>query len=149
MPQIQPITIVSTPVGADVRRETVLEPLGNKDGVVTYSGGDYYIDQATGDTITEPPTAVALQTLMSVSLNRPSKTSRISKVRVKLTMPVAALDLAGLPTTTKSHELSADIVYIFPEKATEQERQDCVKLFAAALVGEPFRSVAENLKSMY
>jgi hypothetical protein len=150
MPQIEPIVIVTNKAGTTnvSTNELSLDPLGSKDGLTSYTGGVKSTDTVTTIEV-GPPTAPALQSTLTISLNRPSKTSRISKVRVKLVMPVAALDVEGNPTTVKSHENSADVTYLFSEKSTQDERQDLDVMFRAILDDAPCYAVIQQLKSMY
>lgn len=150
MPQIEPIVIVTNKAGTTnvSTNELSLDPLGSKDGLTSYAGGIKATDTVTS-IVVGPPTSPALQSTLTISLNRPSKTSRISKVRVKLVCPVAALDTEGNPTAAKSHENSADVTYLFSEKSTQDERQDLDVMFRALLDDAPCYAVIQQLKSMY
>lgn len=155
MPQLAPLSIgpVVTP-GSTVQVD--LEPVGTKDGLTTYTGtitdasggggGGPLFALVAGTTSNK---AVALQPTLTMSISRPSKTSRISKVRVKLVVPVAALDINGVSTNIKSHENSADTTYLFSEKSTEAERAELDAIFASMLGFGPFPEVIRQLKSMY
>ncbi len=147
MPQIEPYVVVLEPRdGKD--RMLAMEPLSSKDNIVTYTGGTVVTDQVTH--VVEPvPTVAALQSTVTVSISRPSKTSRISKIRVKLVVPVAALDADGKPTSVKSHENSADITYLFAEKSSLKERRWLDTEFRGLLADGPFSDVIQQLKSMY
>lgn len=152
MPQIAPFFVVITNEGADERIETHLEPLGHKDGLTSFVGGDTTINETTEDTVKELPTAPALQSLLTVSLARPSKTSRISKTRVKYVEPIEAQDSLGNPTGLKSHENSVDVTFMFSEKATLQERITFMMRFDALMSGNtasPVREVITDQKSFY
>lgn len=153
MPQIEPIVIVTNKAAtsnvSNASTNTLeLDPLGSKDGLTSYIGGIKATDTVTSIEV-GPPTAPALQATLTISLNRPSKTSRISKVRVKLVVPVAALDTEGNPTALKSHENSADVTYLFSEKSTQAERQDLDVMFRAILDDAPCYAVIQQLKGMY
>lgn len=152
MPQLAPLSIgpISTPSG-DVSFS--LEPVGTKDGLTTYdgtitpeAGGGPLIMMVAG---TSGVKAKALQPKLTVSISQPSKTSRISKVRVKLVVPVAVLDVNGVATNVKSHENSADTTYLFSEKSTEAERAELDAIFASLDSASPFPEVIRQLKSMY
>jgi len=150
MPQIEPIVITTNAAGyTNVSTNTLtLDPVGSKDGLTSYAGGNVLTDTVTTIEV-GPPTAAVLQSTLTISLSRPSKTSRISKVRIKLVSPVAALDAVGAPTNIKSHENSADVTYLFSEKSTQDERQDLDVMFRALLDDAPSYLVIQQLKSMY
>jgi len=155
MPQLAPLSIgpVVTP---DSTVQLDLEPVGTKDGLTTYTGsltdasggggGGPLLMMVAGTTSNK---ALALQPTLTMSISRPSKTSRISKVRIKLAVPVAALDVNGISTNVKSHENSADITYLFSEKSTDGERAEVDALFAATIGTSSFQEVIRKLKSMY
>lgn len=150
MPQLAPIV---QPVIQDfdlqIRKDLVLDPLGTKDGLTSFSGGIRVTNTSNNEVTIAAPTAPALQASFTVSLSRPSKTSRISKVRVKLVVPVAATDLSGNPTQTKSHENSADITFLFSEKSTLAERELVSTALDRLLDLTELRQVSRELKSFY
>lgn len=146
MPQIAPIVVNYGNMA--VSKETTFEPLGTEKGLTSYAGGTVSTDSAT-NVVTGPATAAALQPTLTVSLSRPSKTSRISKARIKLVMPVAAVDAVGNPTSVKSHENSADITYLFSEKSTEAERDDLDFCLQGLIQSDSLFEVIHKLKSMY
>ncbi len=150
MPQIEPIVITTNAAGTtNVSTNTLtLEPVGSKDGLTSYAGGNVMHDTVTNIDV-GPATAAALQSTLQISLSRPSKTSRLSKVRIKLVQPVAALDAVGVPTNIKSHENSADVTYLFSEKSTDVERQNLDVMFRAILDDAPSYAVIQQLKSLY
>jgi hypothetical protein len=149
MPQIAPIGPIETSgFGDPILRELNLDPVGNKDGLTTYVGGETKTVVATSEVI-EAPTVPALQTQYTISLHRPSKTSRISKVRIKLVVPVEAKDAAGNPTGVKSHENSADVTYLFSEKSSLAERQALNTVFNTLLQESDTAAIIEELKSLY
>lgn len=146
MPQIAPIVVTfGTP---SIQNELTLEPIGNDKGLTSYAGSILKTDVGAG-TVVEMTKSAALQPTLTISLSRPSKTSRISKARVKLVVPVAALDALGNPTGVKSHENSADTTYLFSEKSTEQERKDLDFCMQELIVSQPIHDVIQKLKSMY
>jgi hypothetical protein len=149
MPQIAPIgPFELSGFGDPILRELNLDPVGSKDGLTTYTGGETKTVVATSE-VTEAPTVPALQTQYTVSLNRPSKTSRISKVRIKLVMPVEAKDTAGNPTGVKSHDNSVDITYLFSEKSSLAERQNLVTAFMNLIQTSDNEAIITELKSLY
>lgn len=146
MPQFAPIAVSYGSMAA--LKATTFEPLMNEKGMASYVGSTVVTDTTTGVS-TGPATAAALQPTVTISLSRPSKTSRISKARVKLVIPVAALDAVGNPTNVKSHENSADTTFLFSEKSTEVERDDLDFCFQGLLQSDDFFAVIHKLKSMY
>jgi len=146
MPQIAPIVV--TYGNMNVSKETTFDPLGTEKGLTSYAGGTVVTD-TVNNTVTGPATAPALQPTVMISLTRPTKTSRLSKARVKLVIPVAAKDALGNPTAVKSHENSADVTYLFSEKSTEEERDDLDFCFQGLLQSDAFFEVIHKQKSMY
>jgi hypothetical protein len=153
MPQFAPLTatlVVDAPLfPAQAIHSVQFEPVNNKDGLALYSGGTQKTVLGETEPFEKIPTSAALQSTLTVSLHRPSKTSRIAKVRVKLVEPVAALDAVGVPTAAKSHENTADITFLFSEKSTELERA-ALELHLREILGNgDIQSVFRQLKSMY
>ncbi len=150
MPQLQPLTASAvTPEGTF---DVTMEPTGTKDGLSTYiasiiaaGGGGGPLLMAVGPTASVP----ALQPTLALSIVRPSKTSRLVKVRVKLNIPEAALDINGLPTAVKSHENSVDKFYIFDQKSSEAERNKLDAVFTAITENADVQEVIRKNKSMY
>lgn len=149
MPQIAPLgPFVLSSFGAPNLIEMNLDPVGNKDGLVTYAGGETETVVATSEVV-RTPSVPALQTQYTVSLNRPSKTSRISKVRMKLVIPVEGKDADGNPTGIKSHENSADVTYLFSEKSSLAERQNLGTVIMTLLQQVDTEAIIFELKSLY
>jgi len=152
MPQFEPMSVTVSDDGFGIVQSGDFEPIVNKDGLASYAGGLVITDSITNSpdvTVTGPPTVTALQSSYTISLHRPSKTSRISKVRVKLVVPVELLDVNGDPTGIKSHENSADTTYLFSEKSTEDERIALDTMFRALTGDAPSSLVIQQLKSVY
>lgn len=149
MPQIAPIgPFVLSAFEAPITREMNLDPVGSKDGLTTYAGGDTKTVLATS-VVVGTPSVPALQTQYTVSMSRPSKTSRISKVRIKLVRPVEALDSTGNPVGTKSHENSADLTFLFSEKSSRDERWDTMNAFLTLINTADSEAIIADLKSLY
>jgi len=84
----------------------------------------------------------------------PSKTSRLHKVRFKLVLPVLETTsnstYSGIaPAPTKAYDLTADVTFFMPERATLQQRKDLWKLFHECLDANQVRSCIEDLESVY
>lgn len=149
MPQIAPLGPFDlSEWGSPNRVELRLDPVGNKDGLVTYAGGETETVIATNAVI-RTPTVPALQTQYTVSMRRPTKTSRLSQVRLKMTIPVEAKDALGKPLGTRSHENSVDVVYIFNEKSTLAERRNLGNAMMALLGRDYTQEIIFEQKSLY
>lgn len=150
MPQIAPIAFgTDMEVGTDILNLDVeLDPVSNKDGLIAFSGG-IVVTNNTTSVVTQPPTSPALQTTLTTSVNRPTKTSKLTKVRFKIVKPAAALDTAGLTTSIKSHENSVDVTYLFSEKSTQAEREELDQVFQAFIADPLANEVIRKLKSWY
>lgn len=146
MPAFQPNTISSaTRDGHGIS----IDPVSNSNGLSVYAGrrfkpdpNDQYAQVYVNEGVT------ALQPIFTLSLQRPSKTSRIAKSRMKLVVPEPVLD-GGKPTTAKSHENSIDIIFMSSEKSTEEERALVFENFLDALNKPDFREVFLGNKAMY
>jgi hypothetical protein len=71
----------------------------------------------------ENAVSVAVEPLLTISSQRPSKTSKLFKVRLKGIIPVGGVDAASQPTGVKIRENSFDISFMMHESATEAEKQ--------------------------
>lgn len=91
----------------------------------------------------------ALQPSLSISLNRPSKTSRVSKARLKLVIPKPVLD-NGVATNVKDRETTVDITIMSSERAFPVERLQALEYLLSLLTNTPdVRAVLIDNKSIY
>jgi hypothetical protein len=110
MPALKPLSLIAT----DGNTHN-FDPTTNQNGMVSYIGVD-----GIG--------APSLSKTLTVSLTRPSKTSKVAKSRIRFVAPVALLDSYGIATKTKSHDNWFDITFVSSEKATVSERDALVKM---------------------
>lgn len=80
-----------------------------------------FADRATGITVGFP--------LLTTSLSRPSKTSKLTKVRFKLVMPI--LETLGnntvtgiVPSPTKAYDVTFDCSFLLPERCSLADRNN-------------------------
>jgi hypothetical protein len=137
-------------INVDTEHHFEFEPTGVVNGLASYQGVYYVPDPldplAPAVAIN---TAPALQATMTISLQKPSKTSRISKARMKIVLPEPVLD-NGVATSAKDHENSADVTFMFSERATDAERAKVFNAFVDALTNmSTIRSVTVDHKSIY
>lgn len=143
MPAFQPETI-----STDAQNGIELEPVSNQNGLAVYVGQAFEPDPNSTNGIVYVGNSPALQPTFTLSMQRPSKTSRISKGRVKLVLPKPLYD-AGVVTTVKSHENSFDITFMSSEKATDAEREQILNLAIATLNSPTVRTVIVGNKSLW
>lgn len=143
MPAFQP-EVIST----DAQNGIELEPVQNTNGLAVYSGQVFEPDPSSSNGIIYVNNVPALQPTFTLSLQRPSKTSRISKGRVKLVLPKPVVE-AGVTQPVKSYENSFDITFMSSEKATEAERIQMLDLAIAALSSPVVRTVIGGNKSVW
>jgi hypothetical protein len=144
MPAFQPEIIL-----IDSTHKIVLEPVDNENNLATFSGLEYIPDPADPLGSVVNSTAAALSPQLTVSLNRPSKSSRVAKTRIKLVVPQGVLATDGSLTAVKDRESSFDITFISSERATTEERQKMVDYCIGVLSNSYFRTIPVDLKSIY
>jgi hypothetical protein len=110
MPALKPLSLTDSNGTAHN-----FDPTTNQNGLVSFIGVD-----GIG--------APSLSKTLTVSLSRPSKTSKVAKSRIRFAAPVAVLDSYGIPTKVKSHDNWFDITFVSSEKATMMERDALVKM---------------------
>lgn len=77
---------------------------------------------------------------MSIGVQRPSKNSRLYKVRLRMALPIMEVVTASTyngitPAPTKAYEVGVDCVFFFPERSTKQQRKNTRVLFANTVNG--------------
>lgn len=107
MPQFKEITF--TTMLPDVNTGWAFKPFGRKDAVFTYA--DPYRANSPD-----------LRTVITVSTAQPSKTSKLMKVRVKVTMPVAKDD-AVTGATLFDYNVTADFSFMAPANSSADARE--------------------------
>jgi len=105
-----------------------------------------FSDRATGISIGYPS--------LTASLQVPTRTSRLNKVRVKTVMPVleilGAVNAQGIaPAPVKGFDLTADTTFILPERASLQNRKDIAAMHTNALVNAIIKAMIVDLESIY
>lgn len=116
MPAISQFTIYD---GATTPLAHAFDPVGIRGEIASYE------DRATGVSIGYPTT--------TLSVVKPSKTSKLCKVRVKIVLPVMEVlsnnTMSGInPAPTKAFDLTFDGVFILPQRAGVQNRKDILAL---------------------
>lgn len=112
-----------------------LNPLGKVGNIASYSD-----DSAV---------SVAVEPMLTISSVRPSKTSKLYKVRMKLSVPVSALDTLGDPNGVKIREASADLTFLFHETATDVEKQFMLDSLNQLISNADVAAVITEGKSIY
>lgn len=91
---------------------------------------------------------------VSASVARPSKTSRLSKVRLKLNVPVleavTGTNITGItPPAAVAYSVSADVTFILPERSTLGDRQKLLFLMQSLLAAVETTALVTNNESIY
>jgi len=81
---------------------------------------------------------------LSASLNRPTKSVKNTRVRIRMELPT----LTGEPATL-SHSNFADITYTFDEKSTLVERQTVNDMFMLILSNATLESMIFDQENLY
>lgn len=144
MPALQPLTVNAGDINFD------FEPVGISNGLASY--------QATKSTVAMDENGVpyavpvyesaVLQPTLTISLQKPSKTSRISKARFKVVIPKPVF-VDGAATAAKSHENSVDITFISSERATSIERAELVNVLNQLISSVTAMQVVQENKAIY
>lgn len=66
---------------------------------------------------------------LSIGVQRPTKNSRLYKVRIRMALPVMEVVNASTyngitPAPTKAYDVGCDTVFFFPERSTKQQRKN-------------------------
>lgn len=125
MSQIQPIG-VNTRTFSPVRR----------DGVVVF-----YRDLSE--------TIPSLRPTLSISLAEPTKTSKLYKARVRVTIPRPELNTEGDPTGRVQGLNSFDINAIYDAASTANDRAELISTLKALVTSEEFGEVVQDLLPLY
>lgn len=80
---------------------------------------------------------------LTMSLQRPSKTSKLTKSRVKIVLPRLNAD------NTLARSLTADVNFLLPESSTDQERGDLLALLISTLQTTEVSALVVNNESLY
>lgn len=137
-------------------------PLALYAGVMRNANGDVVFaaraadpgDTGDGTSPSTPPpltvsaTPASLQPALSISLARPSKTSRVSKARIKMTFPKPVV-AAGVATNAKDRETTLDFTIMSSERAMPVEREQAMAFFASLLTNPDVIAVIVDNKSVY
>jgi len=83
---------------------------------------------------------------LTASLVRPSKTSKLNKVRVKLALPTL---ITGGVSPFVEYTTSVDIQFLLPELSTEADRQNVLALAKNALAEAIIEAMVVDLDSVY
>jgi len=105
-----------------------------------------FVDRATGITVGYP--------VITVQTSQPSKTSRLSKVRVKVVMPVLetvnASTYNGItPAPTKAFDLTFDAMFFLPERSNLSQRKDLLAIVRGVIDGELAATLVETQETIY
>lgn len=119
MPALAPFSIV-TNVDNDLNHTWDFKPYGRKDGLFTF------VDTTN--------LQMDLRPSVTFSYSAPSKTSKLMKCRVKLTLPVA-VDDANTGLTRFDHNVTADLTLIAPQQSSEFHRELIVAMMRQMITG--------------
>lgn len=133
MPALKPELIIFTDAAYPAKN---FEPVSNTGGIASY--------QQSLDS--DQP--VALAATMTISLQKPTKTSRISKARIKLVIPYPVM-VNDVATAAKDHENSIDLIMMSSERSLTGERQEILRTLQAFLEQQVALDVLCDLKSIY
>jgi len=91
---------------------------------------------------------------LSLSIARPSKTSRLTKVRAKIVVPVLEATVAStasglIPGPTKAYDCAVDINFLLPERCTTQDRTDLLAYAQNLLAHAIMTSLVVSNESIY
>lgn len=143
MPALQPEVI-----SLNAQSYFEFEPTDVSKGLATYQGTQFAPDPNSTNGVIPVNLSPALTPVMTISNQKPSKTSRISKTRLKIVIPQPVLD-NGVATAAKDHENSIDVTIMSSEKATTAERDQLVQAFLVAMNLPTVAAVAIDNKSIY
>lgn len=129
MPQISTITVVG-----DGAVSYAFVPVGIAGPLATFQ-----------ERVTSGSGLAASFPQLTASLNRPSKTSRNTKVRLKLVLPV----MDTVDVTKVNHSNSADISFLLPDTSTSAERSNLLTLMSAALADAAVVAMVQDQDSLY
>lgn len=125
MPAFAPIEFSTYGSGGTVTGAYAFEPVVNNGAIATFADAS--------DAIPQP-----LKKVVTVSNQKPTKTSRVQKGRQKLVVPTQGLLADGITGSgVKDREVSVDINVLSSERSTPDERIIAMKIaFALAIENE-------------
>lgn len=105
-----------------------------------------YVDRSSGITVGYP-------TVIANSMP-PTKTSRLSKVRLKVVLPVMEVVTASTyngitPAPTKAYDLTFDAMFFLPERCTLAQRKDILAYAKNLLANALTTSLVETQETIY
>lgn len=105
-----------------------------------------YVDRATGITVGYP--------IVTIQTSQPTKTSRLSKVRAKVVMPVLEVVNASTyngitPAPTKAYDMTCDLVFFLPERSTLQDRKHILAFTKNLLAHALMTSLVQTQETIY
>lgn len=122
-------------------------PVARTFAPLTLIGSDAkFVDRSGGITVGYPAIAVSVMT--------PSKTSRLTKVRMKLTYPVMEVVNAATyngitPAPTKAYDMTFDAMFFLPERSTLQDRKHILALAKNMLAHATATALIETQETIY
>lgn len=133
MPAFSPFSVMTDK--PDVNTGWTFKPYLRKDGVFTYMDRDRY-DQ------------LELSPTLTLSTTGPTKTSKLMKVRAKVSLPVTADDVStgGFKL---AHTLTADITFIIPPMSTAASRETLLDIMEKLLNAAPLTTILGNGEPLY
>lgn len=105
-----------------------------------------YVDRSSGITVGYPTVVV--------NSMPPTKTSRLSKVRIKVVLPVLEVVNASTyngitPAPTKAYDLTFDAMFFLPERCTLAQRKDILAYAKNLLANALTTSLVETQETIY
>lgn len=105
-----------------------------------------FADRSTGITVGYPT--------VSIVTTQPSKTSRLSKTRMKIVMPVLevvnASTYSGItPAPTRAYDMTADMTFFCPERSTLAQRKDILAFAKNLLTNAIAAQIVETQETVY
>lgn len=105
-----------------------------------------FVDRSSGITVGFPE--------LMVNQSMPSKTSKIHKVRLKLTMPVMEVVNSSTyngitPAPTKAFDMTFDGTFFLPERSSLQDRKHIMALAKNALANALLTALVETQETIY
>lgn len=131
MPQLVPLTLATSTADSDL----TFDPITLVNGLATLAAESNV-------------TSASLAPVLTVSTQRPSKTSKVSKSRIKLVRPVPVMS-GGVATDTKKHDGSFDVTFLFNADATIEEKTIMLELFRSAATDLTIEDIVLNNRPYY
>lgn len=105
-----------------------------------------YVDRSSGITVGYPTVVV--------NSMPPTKTSRLSKVRMKVVLPVLEVVNASTyngitPAPTKAYDLTFDAMFFLPERCTLAQRKDILAYAKNLLANALTTALVETQETIY